>query len=638
MVELIYLFFICVVAIGSGRRLLRWLGVSNHSMAEELAFSFGLGMGALAVGVMLLGLAHLLYEGALYLLLLGYGIAGSKELSGLRGRLKGRMHWGGLRCEPFYLCLALAAALVLLLNLARALTPAHGAVDPLAYHLALPKIFLKKHYLSFEPTITGALYPSNISMLFTLGIGLRGEILAQLLHFSMGVACLFFILSFCRRYFDKKVGLWAAAIFGSMPVVIFFMPLGYVDVGVCFFQFLGFWALFNWLATRDDRALLLAGLLTGLALGAKHPALPMWFVGMGIVTAAGLRRRAPWAELARHWGLFGGVALCLLMPWYLRSFLAAGNPVWPLANDYFHGLPYRGSFNVGAAPAGATGLSGWFPSAERFKDLVYGCAVALWEWSWNTANWQKAVDWQRAIGGQLIAFLPGLLLYVRRRQIALLAAFCLLYYLIVVIYVDGNPRYSLFLFAYLSIAAGYAAEQLTRGALHRLKPLLQGVFCLTLFFNVLVSYALAQTAIGFLTSGNSREQFLLEQEGNARVFSYVNQHLPESAVVLLQGDVKGYYCDRDYLWDHPYQMVINYRQYDTAENLLKRMRELGISHVVRMIYIPPIRTQGVGYPQYFADAFHEEFRKKYLRLLYRDESYALFEVVYLSGTESPSGE
>lgn len=624
MVELIYTFFIAIIALGLGSFLLRHLGVSRRSMAEELAFALGLGLGTLSLSVMILGFAHLLYSELFYLVLLAAGWAGSKELLGLRGRLVSRFWGGGWRVEPFYYCLGLGIVLLVLLSLARALTPAYGAVDPLAYHLALPKIFLRKHYLSFEPTITGALYPSNIGMLYTLGIGLRGEILAQMIHWMLGVATLFAIVGFCRRYLDIKVGLWAAAMFMSLPVVAFFMPLGYIDVGVCFFQFLGFWALFNWLDERDERTLLLAGLLTGFALGTKHPVLPMWLVGMCLIGADGFRRKLALAQLVRHWALFGGLSLCLLLPWYVRGMLAAGNPVWPLANDYFQGFPYRGSFNVGSAQPAAGGVGGWLPTADRLKDLVHGCAVSLWSWSWTMG------DWQRSIGPQLIAFLPGLLLYARRRLVVLLTGFCGLYYLIAVLYVDGNPRYSLFLFAFMSIAAAFAAEQMSKGALRRIRPLLQLAFCLSLVFNVALSYALAETSVDFLFSANSREQFLLEHESNARVFRQVNNTLPESAKILIQGDVKGYYCDREYLWDHPYQMVINYREYDTPEKLINRMKELGITHVVRMIYIPPIRTQGVGYPQYFADPFHEAFRKQYLRLLYKDESFVLFEVMYPS--------
>ena len=73
--------------------------------------------------------------------------------------------------------------------------------------------------------------------------------------------------------------------------------------------------------------------------------------------------------------------------------------------------------------------------------------------------------------------------------------------------------------------------------------------------------------------------------------------------------------------------MINYRKYNTPSSLIERMRDLDISHIVRMIDMPGIRM-ALGYPQYFADPFHEKFRKKYLKLIYKDELYVLFEVVY----------
>ena len=382
MVELIYCLAIGVIALGIGRRILRWVGYSCQSMAEELSFSLGLGFGALALGVMGLGLVHLLYEGALYLLLLIYGMVGYKELIGLMGRLRGRtQHWS-LPLGSFYFWLSFLVVLGVLLNLSRALIPVHGATDPLAYHLALPKIFLQKHALSFEPTLTGALYPSNIGMLFTLGIGLRGAVLAQVLHFFMGMSCLCFIIAFCKRYFDEKVGLWAAAIFSFAPVLVFFAPLAYIDAGLCFFQFLGFWALFNWLEQKDNKVLLLAGIFTGLALGSKHPAVPMWFVGIGIIAVAGLCRKVAFKDILLQWILFSGVAVALVSAWYIRSFLEAGNPVWPLANGFFDGLPFKGTFSVGSASPGSAGVSTLLPSVERVKELLYWCAASLWKWAW----------------------------------------------------------------------------------------------------------------------------------------------------------------------------------------------------------------------------------------------------------------
>ena len=55
------------------------------------------------------------------------------------------------------------------------------------------------------------------------------------------------------------------------------------------------------------------------------------------------------------------------------------------------------------------------------------------------------------------------------------------------------------------------------------------------------------------------------------------------------------------------------------------MESLGITHIVRMINIPQSRL-AIGYSQYFTDPLQENFRKKYLKLLYRDGGYVVFEI------------
>ena len=91
--------------------------------------------------------------------------------------------------------------------------------------------------------------------------------------------------------------------------------------------------------------------------------------------------------------------------------------------------------------------------------------------------------------------------------------------------------------------------------------------------------------------------------------------------------VKGFYCDHAYMWDHPYQSTLVYREMKTPEELLARLSDLGITHVARPIRISDGR-HAMGYPQYFLDEFHEAFRRKYLRLLHRDDVCVLFEVMY----------
>ena len=630
MIELIYCICICTLAVGFGLCVLRWIGARFDFAAEELCFALGLGLGGLALSVMLLGVLHLLYEPTLYILLLVFLWLGNKGIIISLGRVPWLHECLNISWRSFHFWLIALIALGVAINLTRALTPVHGAVDPLAYHLALPKLYLQKHHLSFEPTVTGTLYPGNIPMLYTLAIGVRGGELAQLLHFVMGMACLVFIAVFCRTYFNVKVGIWAAAFFSFTPVLVFFSPLGYIDAGVSFFVFLAAWALFNWLERRDAGSLQLAAIMVGLALGTKYSAVPIALVGAVLIFVVSLFNKdggSPRLSL-RHTALFLAIALLLVGPWYIRAMVEAGNPVWPLANDVFAGFGHKESFkDIIIDEQGAEAVVvPLVPSADRLWEVLYQCGVSLWNWSWTVG------DMQRAIGIYIVAFLPGVFLYARERRIVLISLFCLAYYLIVVIYIHGNPRYSIFLFAFMCIVAGYVAERLASGSLRPLRWVLQAVVVVSIVCNLGRGFQIAYSsgAISYQLSDLSKEQFLAEREGNYRIFRAVDRQLPESAVVLLQGIVKGYYCDRPYLWDHPYQEVINYYVYNTPDKLYQRMRSLGISHIVRMMHIPDSRVR-LGYPQYFADVqFHEAFRKKYLKLIYRDESYVLFQVQFPS--------
>jgi len=619
LVELLYIVAIAIVAAGVGLRLLRLVGPICYSRIEELVFAVGFGLGVIALAMMALGFAHLLYVEVLYGLLALCVLFGSKELVGLAGRLGGHLSGHRFKWRSFYFWLSALIACGLLLNLLRGLLPAHGAVDPLAYHLALPKLYLLRNHLSFERTLTGALYPDNIGMLYLLAIGLRGASLAQVVHWFMGATTVVGIWCFCRMYFSGRIGVWAAGIYSFMPVFVFFSPLAYVDVGVGLFQFLGLWALTKWLREGERRALLLTAIFMGLAMGSKHTGIFMAVAVAAVVLGRGSYKRDSIKSTVQLLALYSVVALGLASPWYLRALWEAGNPVWPVANELFGGLPYKGSYSISSGAAGVAAKS----FLDRAGDLAQVAAVSLWEWAWN-----GKLGWQRATGVYFVALLPGLLVYWRRASVRWIMAACLAYYLLAVLYIDGNPRYNFALFALMSTLAGFIAERLATQRLRLLGLAFKVAFVVTVVANLGQGYAWAYQGIRYAASAQTPDHFLLENERAYEAFRFVDKHLPEDSVILLQGIVKGYYCERIYMWDHPYQMLLQYADYATSPRLLEKFRTMGVTHIVRMIAIPPSRTEGVGYPQYFADPQHEDFRKKHLKLLHRDRGYVVFEVVY----------
>ena len=619
MVEILYIVIIALSSAGAGLKLLRLVGPTIHSRAEELVFSIGLGLGCLALSTMILGLLRLLYEPIFYVLLAVGLLLGRKELVGIAGRLQGRSFDLFREWDRYILLVAIITGMALAFSLLRALMPPYGAVDPLAYHLALPNIYLGKHYLSFERTLTGALYADNIGMLYTAAISLRGAELAQVVHWFMGAMIGVAVWCFCREYFSSQVGIMAAAIFSFTPVFMFYSSLAYVDVGVALFQFLSLWVLFKWIREGGDRTLVLMGIFTGLAMGSKHTALFLGVALSFVIFLALLFQREKFVRIGRSLFLFGGVALFLALPWYLRAWIYSENPVWPVANDFFGGLPYGSTFSF-YKPTDIE-ASGW--DWERISHLFSVMATSLWEWAWN-----EQLGWQKATGIYYLALIPMTILHWKRPRVRWLIICSVAYYVMIVLYVDGNPRYNLAFFALLSILAGWAIIRFSNHRLKLLRVVFRVIFLISLICSLAQSYTLAYPSVQFALSRQSSEHFLRESEGNYKAFSFINNQLPQDAKVLLQGIVKGFYCQRDYMWDHPYQRLLQYEKYSTAEGMLNRMHALGITHIVRMIHIPPGRTK--FFPQYFMNPQHEEFRKKFLKLLYRDNKYVVFEITYSS--------
>ena len=617
------MFILLVCSTGLGKIALGRMGICLLSRAEELVFSLGIGLGILSLSLFFLGQFQLYYTSVFYALLIVGGLIGHKELVGFVGRIQGVVGQIQLNIRSYFFWLTILILIALIFNAIRSLVPAHGAVDPLAYHLALPRLYLQKHHLSFEQTLTGALYPDNIGLLYLLCIGLRDASLAQLMHYTFSVMTVFSLWCFCRNFFVSRIGIWASTVFVFTPVIMFFSPLAYIDVGVGFFQFLSIWLWMKWIDDRDKSTLLLCGIFTGFAMGSKHTAVPLALcIGLANLWMS-YRRTRNVKRVTLDALTYGIPAILLVLPWYVRAYLEAGNPVWPVANGLFGGLDYIGSFNIDTL-VGVSKFGSGFGTvnfSSRLFEWGNVLVTSLWKWALD-----ETLGWQRAIGIHYLALLPGIFCFLRDKNTRIIGGIALLYYCIAVLLVDGNPRYNIAFVAVLSVLAACVADAWGHLKSKLFSTLFRIVFAFSIIASAGQAFALAYPAFQYAMSAKNEDQFLLENEGNYGAFRYVNSNLSADARILLQGIVKGYYCERDYLWDHPHQSVISYEDYSTPELLMQRMRDLGVSHIVRMIRIPESRLY--AYPQYFLDEFHESFRMRYLKLLYRDNSHVVFEVVY----------
>ncbi|MGD9316666.1 MAG: phospholipid carrier-dependent glycosyltransferase, partial [Anaerolineae bacterium] len=258
------------VATALGSRLTRPL--AYHSLLERLTLSAGLGLVLFSLLTFALGLAGLLYGWLFWVLLGAGGLALWKEFLEIGQALREaslprpRGRWSG------FLGLFVAASLLLALT-AALLPPTEW--DSLVYHLVGPERYLQAHRLTFDFDNYYLFFPSFVEMLFTAGMALKGDVVPRLLHFGYLLLTLGALGSFAARFWERRLGLLAAALFLSIPTAVQIASWSYVDLALTFYGLAAFYALLVWLypknaPRRSTGWLVLAGIFGGACLAIKY--------------------------------------------------------------------------------------------------------------------------------------------------------------------------------------------------------------------------------------------------------------------------------------------------------------------------------------------------------------------------------
>lgn len=198
------------------------------------------------------------------------------------------------------------------------------AYDGTMYHLPYAKQFITSGYLDFIPNLRYPVFPQLNEMLFTLAMVVYDDVAAQLTQFLMLglVTALLYVSG--KRLSGHRVGVWAAAIWLSQPIVLWIGAAAYVDIGLTLFICLGMYTAARWRETHQPGWIVLAGVFMGYACGTKY---------LGIAFFAFL------AVAVGYWGLRdrSGIAMALFVisaslvaaPWYVRNWVLTHNPVFP---------------------------------------------------------------------------------------------------------------------------------------------------------------------------------------------------------------------------------------------------------------------------------------------------------------------
>lgn len=554
---------ILIAAAGLGHKLMGFVFAKEETSSERVMLGLGLGLGILAYAVYAIGLIGLINTYALIAIIVIPAIVCHRDIiqvtkSLIRGTmgcisiLAGKYGW--LNASIGYLFCGTA-----MFNLIGALAP-EIIFDAIWYHLTMPKYYLLSHRVYYIDFLTYGVFPRNIEMLFTLAMGLGGDIAVKLLHFSFGLVVAAAIFIFGRKYIGRDFAFMAAAIFYMMSNVNMLSATAYIDLGLTLFEVLAAASLLFWAEDRRKAWLILAGIFLGLSLGSKHQAMLLVLVMVILVIAAEVKLGKGWLKrAASSVAIISIPALLLAAPWYIDAFIHTRNPVYPLFNELFGtGESFEQAMFAG------TNKTSWY-DGHSLLDFI------LMPWKLTMGTFE---GWLSPL---IIISLPLLLLVRRpagflRSWLWYSLLFYLAYFAIVPFY---TMRYFLPAVPVLSLIVAYLfgeAMKTDRWLKMIVTAVLLLVFAANLGFVAVKNMPSAKAAMGL----QDRSAYLDETLGWYAVNGYIDSLHDPKVKVLVNGAPLFYY------FEFPFEYGNGPAGY-TVEEKYQRRREAGFTHVMALV-------------------------------------------------------
>jgi Dolichyl-phosphate-mannose-protein mannosyltransferase len=569
------------------RRLLRW---KAQDWREAFLFQTALGLGGLSSLFLLeawLGLYRpgfvraflglLLLAGALWLAV--RGLKSTRKVPVLNRRV-----FASMRSDRLWLGIVLLAVAI---GLVGALAP-EIEYDALWYHLWLPQQWLLAgHPVDFIQEYV-SLYPLHWELLYGAGLVMGGAGAAKLLSFACLPLGALLAWQLTRRFTPGASPWLAAALFVTTPIVLWEATTAYVDLALALFLGLAVYALLAYLEQRTWQWLVLTAILFGLSLAIKNLALLLWVpavAGLGLFL---------WRE-GRSWRaalpafVVAGVSLLFALPWYLRSYLASGNPFFPDLYAIFGAYP----------------VERWSPVSERglaaFKDH-FGTPRTLQNsllLPWNMTV--HAAQFGGTLGPLYLILLPLLALGRRSQAVTWMTGLGLSY---LILWASPLSSFQMrFLVPITPLLAVLGGEGLHRGlgwfsATKRTQQLATAGLTFMLFLNLppftsfhegdravwdgWLTHIVHTVPVGVVTGHTGREAYLEKEVASYRAWQYINSNLPANARVLTFSGGDQFYSQRERISSDASlaNQAIWGAPRGEEQKALRELHRLGVTHLL----------------------------------------------------------
>lgn len=493
--------------------------------------------------------------------------------------------WTTLKPSPQPQTWFLVAAVTILsvLPLIAVLAPSDSTDwDSLAYHLAVPKLWIEAGRAGYVEGIHHSNFPFTVDNLYILGLQYGGQSGAKAFSLAFLILGSFALFGLARRWYGEAAGRWAVLGLAGAPVILWESGTAYIDVAHGLFGGLGILyageLVFRRLSGEDAKVQLwLAAILLSLSAGSKY-------TGLQIITVAGLASLLLMFLLRQKdksvdWKspiLVGLLAIALASPWYIKNALVVQNPTYPFFSEKLGGkdwgawnaMIYRDeqqSFGVGRTEAGR--------DPSTFGHAVLGLSYQPGRY----VNPQQTLGLGFPTGAIGILPLAALFFWAASgragpREKTILLAFLLLFGLW--FFLSQQSRYLTTVVVPGAVLAGGAIVSLRLGKTLSILAGAQAAFTFFMLWTLQTADQLP-AAMGSV----SREEYQ-----SKRVAFYVPAQAINSKAgvkrVALYDEVFGYFLDKPYMWANPgHGTMIPYQKLNTGAEFVAELQRQGFTHI-----------------------------------------------------------
>ncbi|KAF0155402.1 MAG: glycosyl transferase family protein [Elusimicrobia bacterium] len=581
--------------------LLSRLFYRGSTRLERLIFSFGAGLAVFSLAFTVLGFTGLLYKWAV--MACGAGLAGfglfvhleraRRGFAGADGtgtpcRMVSPADAAGESLSAADMLLLLLLAGVLLVNLTAALGP-EIFYDALVYHLAAPNAYNLAGGIEHIPYNLYSNLPMAHGLLYSAALFFNGDTCAKLLNFSAGLFSALAAFALGRRLYGRRAGLWAAALFYAVTHVMVASWSAGTDTLLTLFSTL---ALYSALRAEGEGRygwLALAGLMAGMAMGTKYTGL---FPALGAGAAYLAKERRLDRAMLKELAFTGLIAALVVAPWLARNWAYKGNPVYPFMTTVFGADPLSSPEKIKGFLGETRQMGGFEPG----RWLMHPWATTMGK----VAN-------SEFFSPLFLALLPVCFLLAAPSSAAppLWA-----YFLTVWLTWSFSSSMVRFLMPALPAAgvllAGALAGRERTGLKAGVRWAMLASFCVSAAWGLIIFNSQGRHLVP--TGAESREEFLPKtRPGHAysswRAYDYINRNLPADARVLVIGDARTFYLQRQYLASSVFDLnpVVELSAASrSGRELYELMAGAGITHLV--LNVAEAIRLGRGYRTFYWDA------------------------------------